>query len=69
MAETEYALRIHPFVRHDPKQRRPNIALAQKELGWQPKTALRDGLKPTVKYFRELLKSMDEMEKAGVRSA
>jgi dTDP-glucose 4,6-dehydratase len=32
----------------DPKQRRPNISLAQKLLGWSPEVALRDGLQRTI---------------------
>src|SRR5580700_413299 len=32
----------------DPKQRRPNIALAQELLGWSPRVPLRDGLKRTI---------------------
>jgi dTDP-glucose 4,6-dehydratase len=32
----------------DPKQRRPNIALAQELLGWSPEVALRDGLQRTI---------------------
>jgi UDP-glucuronate decarboxylase len=32
----------------DPKQRRPNIALAQELLGWSPEIALRDGLQRTI---------------------
>lgn len=39
----------------DPKQRRPDISLAQKELSWQPKVNLEDGLKETVAYFRHTL--------------
>jgi UDP-glucuronate decarboxylase len=38
----------------DPKVRQPDIALAKKALGWEPKIALKDGLKPTVEYFREM---------------
>jgi UDP-glucuronate decarboxylase len=49
-----------PLPQDDPKQRRPNIGMAQKHLGWQPTVPLRDGLKPTVAYFRELLKSMKQ---------
>ncbi len=41
--------------RDDPKQRRPDITLAQAKLGWEPKVALDDGLKETVAYFRKLL--------------
>lgn len=39
----------------DPKQRRPDISLAQKELSWQPKVRLEDGLKETISYFRHIL--------------
>jgi UDP-glucuronate decarboxylase len=39
----------------DPKQRRPDISLAQKELGWNPTVSLEDGLDPTIDYFRKLL--------------
>jgi UDP-glucuronate decarboxylase len=51
---------IHmPLPADDPKQRRPDISLAQKELGgWQPQTRLEDGLKKTIRYFDELLSSL-----------
>lgn len=39
----------------DPRQRRPDISLAQKELGWQPAITLAEGLKPTIAYFDHLL--------------
>ncbi len=32
----------------DPKQRRPNIALARELLGWSPEVALREGLERTI---------------------
>ena len=44
----------------DPKQRCPDITLAQKKLGWQPKIALEEGLKKTIDYF-ELLLSKGEL--------
>jgi UDP-glucuronate decarboxylase len=40
-----------PLPGDDPLQRKPDIALARKKLGWQPKVALRDGLAPTIEYF------------------
>jgi UDP-glucuronate decarboxylase len=46
---------FHPLPSDDPKHRRPDITLAQKELGWAPKVALEDGLKETIAYFRALL--------------
>jgi len=39
----------------DPKQRKPDITLAGKTLGWMPKIQLDEGLKETVKYFDSLL--------------
>jgi len=36
----------------DPKQRKPDISLAKKELKWEPKIKLEDGLAPTIEYFR-----------------
>jgi UDP-glucuronate decarboxylase len=44
-----------PLPQDDPRQRQPDIALAKGKLDWQPKVALDDGLKETVRYFRELL--------------
>jgi len=35
----------------DPKVRRPDITKAKKELKWQPKFKLREGLKKTIKWF------------------
>jgi UDP-glucuronate decarboxylase len=36
----------------DPKQRQPDISLAKEILDWEPKIALDDGLKQTIKYFQ-----------------
>jgi len=48
---------IHePLPQDDPKQRQPDISLAKAHLGWQPKVPLREGLKPTIAYFEQLLR-------------
>ena len=39
----------------DPRQRQPDIAVAQRELGWQPQVSLEQGLEPTIAWFQELL--------------
>lgn len=44
-----------PLPLDDPKQRQPDISLATAKLGWVPKIPLREGLKPTVDYFRQTL--------------
>ncbi len=44
-----------PLPGDDPRQRQPDISLARKELGWEPKVELREGLKKTIAYFEETL--------------
>lgn len=39
----------------DPTQRKPDITVARKKLGWEPKISLDEGLKPTIEYFRSQL--------------
>jgi UDP-glucuronate decarboxylase len=46
---------FRPLPPDDPRQRKPDIALAKSKLDWSPKIALDDGLKETIRYFRELL--------------
>lgn len=46
-----------PLPKDDPRQRRPDISLAKRELGWEPGVSLRDGLKMTILYFEDLLRS------------
>jgi UDP-glucuronate decarboxylase len=44
-----------PLPRDDPMQRCPDIALARRVLGWEPKVPLDDGLRRTIGYFEGLL--------------
>jgi UDP-glucuronate decarboxylase len=46
-----------PLPEDDPRQRRPDIAVAKERLGWQPTVALRGGLLDTIHYFDRLLSS------------
>src|SRR5690606_33669454 len=39
----------------DPKQRRPDIGFATRELGWTPKVPLEEGIVYTIDYFEKLL--------------
>jgi nucleoside-diphosphate-sugar epimerase len=39
----------------DPKQRKPDISKAKKLLDWEPKTEIREGLAPTIEYYRNLM--------------
>lgn len=42
-----------PLPEDDPKVRRPDITVARRELGWEPRTQLDEGLGQTIPYFRE----------------
>ena len=44
-----------PLPQDDPRQRKPDIALARKELQWQPVVGLDEGLRKTIAYFERLL--------------
>jgi len=48
-----------PLPQDDPKQRQPNITRAQKLLDWSPTIPLAEGLKKTVAYFAERIKTSD----------
>ena len=48
-------LEFHPLPSDDPKQRRPDIALATETLGWQPQVTLEEGLAKTIGYFRTIV--------------
>jgi dTDP-glucose 4,6-dehydratase len=41
----------------DPKQRKPDISLAKKLLGWEPKVGREEGLKRTIQYFKGQVRS------------
>jgi len=43
-----------PLPEDDPKQRKPDISLAKKELNWQPVVDLETGLGKTIEYFRSI---------------
>jgi dTDP-glucose 4,6-dehydratase len=44
-----------PLPVDDPKVRQPDITLARRLLGWEPKVSLQEGLEKTIAYFREKL--------------
>jgi UDP-glucuronate decarboxylase len=52
---TSSCIKRLPLPQDDPRQRKPDITLAIKELNWEPKTQLREGLMRTIAYFDQLL--------------
>ena len=45
----------HPLPEDDPKQRRPDISIAQKILNWEPKVDRKEGLTRTDEYFKQVV--------------
>ena len=59
-----------PLPKNDPIQRRPDISLAKKLLGWQPTTSRKEGIDITFNYFKAILAKQlqykkDSSEKSG----
>jgi UDP-glucuronate decarboxylase len=46
---------FEPLPQDDPMQRRPDISLAKKELNWEPKIHLEEGLSKTINYFKSII--------------
>jgi UDP-glucuronate decarboxylase len=49
-----------PLPSDDPRQRKPNIELAENLLGWWPTIELNEGLTRTIEYFSTLLLEFNE---------
>jgi dTDP-glucose 4,6-dehydratase len=60
---TNQKLISKPLPKDDPKQRKPDITLARKLLGWEPKVSREEGLKITYAYFKTL--SPEELKKTA----
>ena len=50
-------IRFEPLPTDDPKQRRPDITKAKRELAWQPVASLEEGLRVTVEDFRRRMEA------------
>jgi len=50
---------FRPLPIDDPWHRQPDISAARALIGWEPVTALDDGLRETARHFRERLDTMD----------
>lgn len=55
---TQQKIVYRPLPQDDPKQRQPDISLAKKILGWEPKVTRAEGLRITYEYFRSLPKEV-----------
>ncbi len=56
LTKSNSKIEFQPLPADDPAQRKPDITLAKKKIGWSPKIGLEEGLTSTIKYFRDVLK-------------
>ena len=49
-------IKFAPLPQDDPLQRKPDISLAKKELCWEPKVDIEEGLLKTIEYFAKKIK-------------
>lgn len=59
LTNSKSKLLFKPLPSDDPKQRRPDISRAQKELNWTPSVGLEEGLIQTIAYFDQVLSKED----------
>lgn len=55
LTNSQSELVFEPLPADDPRQRQPDISLAEFELDWRPRIQLEEGLKETIAYFRKVL--------------
>ncbi|MGD0057081.1 MAG: UDP-glucuronic acid decarboxylase family protein [Methanomassiliicoccales archaeon] len=56
MTGSSSKITFRPLPKDDPVRRKPNINLAKRVLGWEPKVGLDTGLRETIEYFRKIVK-------------
>ena len=52
MTNSSSQIEFHPLPGDDPKQRKPDISLAQEKLDWNPAIQLREGLEKIIEDFK-----------------
>jgi UDP-glucuronate decarboxylase len=65
LTKSDSEIQFLPAVQDDPSQRRPDITTAKRELEWEPKVEVKDGLTKTIAYFRKVLEEYGEIIPTG----
>jgi UDP-glucuronate decarboxylase len=55
MTGSKSKIEYRPLPQDDPRKRQPDITLAKKHLGWEPRVPLEEGLQRTIAYFRGVI--------------
>jgi|TARA_B110000305_G_scaffold99367_1_gene112000 UDP-glucuronate decarboxylase len=58
-----------PATQDDPSQRKPDIAVAKREIGWSPVVTVESGLAKTIEYFQQVLDEGGEIVPTGPAAA
>ncbi len=53
LTKTKSKIEFNELPEDDPHVRCPDISKAKKELGWEPKVSLKDGINKTIEWFKE----------------
>jgi UDP-glucuronate decarboxylase len=65
IVQSNSTIQMLPATKDDPRQRKPDITVAKKELAWAPKVPVRDGLLKAIVYFRQELLLSGEIIPTG----
>jgi len=65
LTETSAQIKFLPKSQDDPSQRKPDISTAKREIGWEPKVAVEQGLRNTIEYFQHVLEEAGEIIPTG----
>lgn len=65
MTESSSEISFLPATKDDPTQRKPDITTAKRELGWEPKVSVKEGLQKTIAYFSRVLDESGEIIPTG----
>ena len=69
MTDSKSQITFLPKSQDDPSQRKPDITTAKREIGWEPKIKVEDGLKRTIDYFSRVLHDAGEIIPTGPGAA
>jgi UDP-glucuronate decarboxylase len=69
MTQSQSKISYLPKVQDDPTQRQADITVAKRELDWEPKVHVKDGLRKTIDFFQAMLESEGEIEPTGPEAA
>ena len=65
MTNSASGISFLPATKDDPTQRKPDISTAKRELNWEPKVTVKEGLQKTISYFSRVLDESGEIIPTG----